>query len=200
LWKTNFLKNDILKDTVSFEEFCNAYCEAGGLKFDAEDITFKCLKSVLSKDEKTVTLEEFGVLLQRFGPLDNHEEFLARIVNLLKKSWFHGEISAEQSEKIVMNSPKNGTFLVRFSSDPGSYAITSKSQNGNLKHYRIYHKAGLEYLIGQIECSSLDDIIKKYYKELGLKYPAAGSPYKKIFKTEKKKKQSQMTSGYQVFN
>ena len=200
LWKNNFMKNDTLRDRVTFEEFCNCYCQAGGIEYDAEDINFKCLKTALCKDDKTVTIEEYGVLLQRFGPLDDYSAFLTRIVNLLKKSWFHGEISAEDSEKIVMNSSKNGTFLVRFSSDPGSFAITSKSLNGNLKHYRIYHKAGLDYLLGQIECKSLDDIMKKYYKELGLKYPAPGSPYESLFNTEKKKKQQQMSSGYQVLN
>jgi len=197
LWKTFFMTKEGLKYNVSFEEFCKAYCEAGKLTYEAEDTKFKCLKAVLVRKDDIVTIEEYGALLQRFGPLDDFAGFLDRIVSLLKKTWFHGDISSEDSEKIVM-SRDNGTFLVRFSSDPGSYAVTAKTSAGKLKHFRIHHKAGLDYLIGQIECKSLEEIIKKYHKELGLKSPAPGSPYEPLFTSEKQKKKQQMTAGYQV--
>jgi len=197
LWKTFFMTKEGLKCKVTFDEFCKAYCEAGKFAYDPEDTKFKCLKAVLAKTDDSVLIEDYGALLQRFGPLDDFEEMLKRIVSLLKKTWFHGEISSEDSEKIVM-ARDNGTFLVRFSSDPGSYAVTAKTSSGKLKHFRIHHKAGLDYLIGQIECKSLDEIIKKYHKELGLKTAAPGSPYEPLFTSEKQKKKAQMTAGYQV--
>jgi SH2 domain len=41
-----------------------------------------------------------------------------------------------------------GTYLLRFSgSDPGSYAISAKSRSGATRHYRVYHKPDLEYLM-----------------------------------------------------
>ena len=76
---------------------------------------------------------------------------------------------------------KRGTFLVRFSSDPGSYTITSKSKSKKLKHFRILHKAGLDFLIGKVECKSLEDIITRYGDQLFLKHPCLGSPYAYLF-------------------
>ena len=103
-----------------------------------------------------------------------------QIINLLKNPWFHGNIDADRAEEVIMNA-KRGTFLVRFSSDPGSYTITSKSKSKKLKHFRILHKAGLDFLIGKVECKSLEDIITRYGDQLFLKHPCLGSPYAYLF-------------------
>jgi hypothetical protein len=108
-------------------------------------------------------------------------------------SWFHGEISSEEAEK-RLGTQKKGTFLVRFSArDPGCYAISVMSQGGRLKHYRIYHKPGLEYLIGKTECSDLHDIVEKYHKELFLKTACPGSPFEEIFDTTNRRS---VSAGY----
>ncbi len=97
-----------------------------------------------------------------------------------------------------MKSKQVGCFLVRFSSDPGSYAITGLSNGGRIKHYRIHHKPGLDYLIGKAECKSLDDIIAKFHAELFLKHPCPGSKYEDLFNASQKRKQAQMAMGYSV--
>ena len=95
--------------------------------------------------------------------------------------WFHGEISAPQAEQKLLLQKKKGTFLVRFSArDPGCYAISAISGEG-VKHYRVYHKPGLSYLVGSTECDTLEDFITQYNKSLGLKYMCPGSPYQSIF-------------------
>jgi hypothetical protein len=43
-------------------------------------------------------------------------------------------------------------FCFLFSKTSFRYAITALSQGGRLKHFRIYHKPGLDYLIGKAEC------------------------------------------------
>lgn len=60
------------------------------------------------------------------------------------------------------------------------------SQGGRLKHFRIYHKPGLDYLIGKTECPSLEAIVTKYHKELFLKTACPGSKFQSIFNTNKK--------------
>ena len=75
----------------------------------------------------------------------------------------------------------------------GCYAISTVSQGGRLKHYRVYHKPNLDYLIGKIECDSLNTIVTKYAKELYLKTPCPGSPFQDLFNTRKN-----VSAGYLV--
>jgi hypothetical protein len=60
--------------------------------------------------------------------------------------------------------------MVRFSTQqPGFYTITAMSEENALKHYRIKHKAGLGFLLGNAEYPSLPKLIKANRKELYLK-------------------------------
>jgi hypothetical protein len=126
-------------------------------------------------------LLQWSKLLEWFGPMETLDQLLGNIVDLLGKPWFHGYMSSEQAEK-ALKKHKKGFFLVRFSaSDPGAFAITSLAKDGKLKHYKILHKPGLSYLIGQIEATSLDEIVTKYRKDLYLKHPCPGWPYEELF-------------------
>ena len=74
--------------------------------------------------------------------------------------------------------------MVRFSArDPGCYAISTVTATG-IKHYRVYHRPGLSYLVGTTECASLEEFITQYNKSLGLKHMCPGSPYESIFIAE----------------
>jgi len=96
-------------------------------------------------------------------------------------------------QKKKLSKEKKGTFFVRFSArDPGCFAISTVSQGGRIKHYRVYHKPGMEYLIGKIECESLHTIISKYAKELYLKHPCPGSPFQDLFNSRK----ANVSAGY----
>ena len=88
-----------------------------------------------------------------------------------------------------------GTFLVRFSArDPGCYAISTVGSDGVIKHFRVYHKPGLSYLVGSTECEKLEDFITQYGKNLGLKSKCPGSPFESIFIA----KQEIESGGYEV--
>merc|ERR1711941_44405 len=116
------------------------------------------------------------------------------IQDLLKKEWFHGEISSQVAEK-KLSAEKKGTFLVRFSArDPGCYAISVIGSGKQMKHFRVYHKPGLSYLVGTTECAKLEDFITQYSKNLGLKYMCPGSPFKSIFVA----KEEGESCGYEV--
>jgi len=179
LWKKNFLTKDGLLDVVSWSSFAEAFHDYEEIKYKRDDIRFKCLQAMVEKNGQ-VTIESFATTLQRFGPLKDFSSFLDKLITLLKNPWFHGNIDANKAEEVIM-SAKRGTFLVRFSSDPGSYTITSKSKSKKLKHFRILHKAGLDFLIGKVECKSLEDIITRFGDPLFLKHPCLGSPYAYLF-------------------
>merc|ERR1712137_1357449 len=107
--------------------------------------------------------------------------FLNDIEFLLRQPWFHGHISSSDAEKKLATA-KKGTFLFRFSSsDPGCFAISTVSNVGTIKHFRIFHRPGMSYILGKSECQSLSDIIIKYKRELSLKTPCPGSPYQHLF-------------------
>ncbi|KAM4708094.1 tyrosine-protein kinase SYK isoform 2-T6 [Discoglossus pictus] len=54
-----------------------------------------------------------------------------------KMPWFHGKISREESEEIILHGPKtNGTFLIRERDNNGSYALCLLHDR-KVSHYRI---------------------------------------------------------------
>jgi len=82
--------------------------------------------------------------------------------------------------------------LIRFSTrDPGCYAVTVLSKQGVIKHYRVTHKAGIQYLLGTNEYPDLDHLFKAHKKDLYLKYPLGGSKYEAMFVAHDKKLASQ---------
>eukprot|EP01088_Endostelium_zonatum_P000353 TRINITY_DN10636_c0_g1_i1.p1 TRINITY_DN10636_c0_g1~~TRINITY_DN10636_c0_g1_i1.p1 ORF type:complete len:574 (-),score=79.89 TRINITY_DN10636_c0_g1_i1:12-1733(-) len=141
----------------------------------------------------TVSSSQFAKMLDWFGPLETSSNrglstrgspLLDSIHELLRKAWFHGALPGKQSEDLV-TAGENGAFLVRFStSSPGCYAITVKTK-GVAKHYRIMHKAGLNYLIGKVECSSLDEVIFKFRDDLNLLHPCKESKFVRLFEVER---------------
>jgi len=195
MWKKMFVKEKLL-EKVPWDQFAAGFASFfGDSTRDLEDVSYKCLKALLANDNlQQVTIENFGRFLEWFGPMES-PDILDRVKNLLKQEWFHGEISATEAENLLTKKDnKKGTFLVRFSSrEPGSYAITVVAKEKKVKHYRIYHKPGLRYVIGTTECQSIDDIINNYKHELYIKHPCPGSRFEEIFLTKPKK-----PSGYIV--
>ena len=173
LWKKQFMTKDNLLESVTWKQFViglTTYFKEK-LPKNPDDVRYLCLHALIADNkEEMVTIEAFGRFLEWFGPVETLDGILDRVVNLLKKSWFHGEISSQEAETLL-GKEKKGTFLVRFSArDPGSYAITTVSSSQKIKHFRVYHKPGLKYLIGKTECDSLEDIINKYHKVIFLSF------------------------------
>jgi len=201
LWKKQFLLKDNLEENVPWKQFVIGLTSYFKEKVPSnpDDVRYLCLNALLANSqEQSVSIENFGRLLEWFGPVETLDSLLDSVVNLLKKSWFHGEISAEEAEALL-GKQKKGTFLVRFSArDPGSYAITTVSETSNIKHFRVYHKPGLKYLIGKTECDTLEDIISKYHKDLYLKSSCPGSRFEEIFAPPSAKQSKNVSCGYLV--
>ncbi len=68
----------------------------------------------------------------------------------LREEWFHGDVTEAEAE-LLLAKHKHGTYLVRFSSTPGSFTITGKNKKDALAHFRISHKAGLAFCLGANE-------------------------------------------------
>jgi len=194
MWRDRFLGIT----NISWRVFGEAFSEVMHLVLpkDPRDIYWQCLRRMVTDpaNDNQVTLESFARMLHWFGPM-NDIQLLNRIHDLLRKPYFHGDISSQEGER-RMGGERKGTFLLRFSSrDLGCYALTVVDTKGALKHYRINHSLGSSYAIGKVECPSLEVLIKRYGKELNLKRPCPGSPYEAMFIAYEK---DQASIGYQM--
>lgn len=184
-WKNHFFPKGHLYETVKWKEFIVAFCSywQAPMPKNPDDTKWRCLQAVLTepKTPDQVSLEQFGKILEWFGPMKGINVMDA-VESLLKKTWFHGDVGAAQAERTLRVQAKPGTFMVRFSArEPGCYSITTLSDKLEPKHFRIYHKPGTPYIIGNTEAPTLEAIISNYYKELNLKNPCPGSPFQDIW-------------------
>jgi hypothetical protein len=78
-------------------------------------------------------------------------DLLERVTSLLHHKWFYGNISKEEATSLVAGVSAD-CFLVRFSSQPGSFALTLKLKNinnGQPIHYRIEPKPDGTWVLGE---------------------------------------------------
>jgi len=185
MWKKNFQENGALMSEVPWTNFVIVL--ASHLHMNPSLKVFQGLKAVLVKNDKDmVSIEEFGNILKWFGPMeagsDEQHNFLIGMQNLFTKRWFHGDISVEAAQTLLAQT-EPGTFLIRFSSNPGSYALSkiieNQTQERVIVHIRINHKPGEEFsfvLDGQVhEFNTLEDLVKCPLLSLG--NPCPGSKY-----------------------
>lgn len=159
------------------------------------ELDIKCLKAVLveetkkspdSGEEAMVNVENFGSILHFFGPLKvnphNGLEILSEIRVLLSQPWFHGFISAPESENLLLDK-QGGTYLVRFSStSPGCYTISKVSQGDRtIKHQKIHHRPGSGYEINGRVYKSLPELVREEGEELNLVTCCANSKFMALF-------------------
>jgi len=193
IWKENWLE----KTTIEWKDFIVVFANRVGfpLPKDPDDIQMQCLRELLvrksAEGKELVTLEDFAKMLEWFGPLERGSAILRRIENQLRMKGFFGDIETTDAEK-MLNGKAKGTFVIRFSTrDAGCYAVTVLSKTGVIKHYRISHKAGGKYVLGQNEYDSMDALLKAHKSELYLKTPHTGSRYEAMFVAFDKKLASQ---------
>jgi len=152
---------------------------------------------LLIKHNNYVSIEDFGNILKWFGPLQKDSvgnNFLSNMQTLFTKKWFHGDISVTEAQTRLAES-ESGTFLIRFSSNPGSYALSKVIENSSkeksIVHIRITHKDG-KY------CFAVDDKVYEFTSlvelvdlpQLSLGNACSGSRYWATFRVR------QMHSGY----
>lgn len=71
------------------------------------------------------------------------------VVDIVGQTWFYGFITANESKDILQSLPP-GSFLFRFSSNPGCYALSVNY--GQIGHWRITtEKFGVSYPVFKID-------------------------------------------------
>ena len=191
------------KDKVMFDVFQEKLSHFHSLPFPALtlDLTdqFKYLQYILAtkkvnapKDSvpNIVCCEDFGKLLDWFGPMGSRSMWIADLRNIMRQPWFFGDMNSKDAGK-ALSGRKKGTFLVRLSSSkPGQFTISKVATKG-INHQRINYSSTKGFSIKvtkgtgknkktktiKIMCS-LEVFIRKHVSsELMLKEACKGSPY-----------------------
>jgi len=115
-------------------------------------------------------LENFAKMTQWFGPMDGLN-LLNRIYEMQLRPWFHGNLSSIQSEDLLTEKAKGTKSNQISASNPGSFAISVLTEEGFIKHYKIFHQPGKGYTLGKEDYTNLDLLIKGRQSLLHLRYP-----------------------------
>jgi len=199
-WKLNFSTSEEIHEVVSWNKFIKAlvkYCNLDlepGVPLENQ-LLIKAVKLVLVGNQGVVTLEKFAKNLEWFGPLTTDSTFVEHILDIISIKGFYGDISTKDAERL-MAGKKPGRYIVRFSGQqPGYYTVTSMSSEKTLRHYRIKHRAGLGYVLGNQEHKTLPALIKHHRRDMFLKAALKGSKYEQM----KIEHEENMESAYQEF-
>jgi len=160
-----------------------------------EVYTYRSLVALLSTPEsrphkvreRTVGIMWFGSILKWLGPLTYSPEvpekdFLKRIVSTLKLSYFHGDIDRNEAKAKMKGTPE-GTFLIRFSGQPGLY-VFSLIKGNEFKEGRIAYEADRGFSAQHTQGHSyptLHSFVSKQHAKLGMKVVCGGSKYEELF-------------------
>jgi len=131
------------------------------------NLNIRWLKAVLAPSN-TVSLEQFGALLESIGPITPPDStpinrtVLDNLRELMEQEWFHGNLETRVVTE-RLSTKEAGTYLVRFSSIPGCFTI-SYIMDGVVNHKRIHHSLGSPYVIDNHSYPSLSALVK----DLGL--------------------------------
>eukprot|EP01088_Endostelium_zonatum_P011791 TRINITY_DN25951_c0_g1_i2.p1 TRINITY_DN25951_c0_g1~~TRINITY_DN25951_c0_g1_i2.p1 ORF type:complete len:1030 (-),score=224.70 TRINITY_DN25951_c0_g1_i2:18-3107(-) len=184
---------------IPVPKFCQAYLSCLSIPFTEIDLA--CLVVIFSdygeQEEQLplVSKRQFDLFLLRFGPPNKS---LQKINNVLVngKIWFHGSQGREPSERLLREKPKEGLFLLRYSSVPGAFTVDyiKKQKICRFNNIRNDPTGGVEVVVGRpprqqaYKYSTMDTFITKnahifqrpalnarsHFQWLKLRIPAAG--------------------------
>ncbi len=111
---------------------------------EAERIRLEQQRLELEVRQRAIAEEQARAERQRAGgaggtPEDSYGSFPKNIVDL-EQPWFHGSITSLEADDLLLKNPRLGTFLIRFSSQPGHYAVSFIGDDGTVQKALIRHE------------------------------------------------------------
>jgi len=179
------------KKYESWETFANVF--AGALQTDTT--TVQKIKFIFEKDGvvEQSTWESFITWFSPLDPLENMYQTssgtgdagsgydINNVLSICTPNWFHSFLSSADAQK-ALKGKEEGTFLFRFSTTPGCYALTVSYSN-SVGHWRIScEKKPNEspaFFIDGRQYKSLSDIVETHRigkEPLIIKSPKPGNP------------------------
>jgi len=190
-WVNSFKR----KEAVTWSDFLSAIVTNQNLNMIKNEIEIKCMNAILADSQEMVTQKQFSAMLDWFGPLDS--SFASRIRETLALPYFFGDINATQASSFLQPC-QTKSYLVRFSSQPGEYTVSTKPDDKQVTNVRIT-KRGNTYVLGKYEANTLDKLIYAIRKEYKLKHECKGSKYAKLFSGNDQQPQASLYSDPSVY-
>lgn len=137
-----------------------------------------------------VTIERFAEILEWFGPFTaNGKPFLTNIKNITRLPGFFGDDYKDQGALANLMAGKEvGSYMVRFSSQVGSYTITSMAVKGAMLNQRIDRTPDGKFVVKVSGVShfftTIEEIIEKFKSTWHLKEPLVPSRYSQLYEEE----------------
>lgn len=148
-------------------------------------VMIDCAKALLMSErggEEMITSEQFGDILNWFGPLvdaDGKSRFLERITDILSHASFHGSVTAARAQELLHGHPV-GVYLIRFSSLHGQYTVSYSTEKG-INHTRITHHRTRGFEFRNQYYETLHSLVEAITPTLRLSTPCPGSKYRPLF-------------------
>ena len=190
LWKEAFVKEEGLLETVTWGQFWDTLADFVRSVDLSNLFAHVCLKELLVQrdprsNELLVGILDYGKLLGYFPMQSKKKTMMTAISDLCAKECFFGEIDKVEAERYLDNTPP-GTFLIRFSSRPGTFTISRRTEKGGNEHARLLFDKweGSFGMDGEVY-GSLEEFLEAE-KEY-LRFPRKGSKFMSFLEEEEVK-------------
>lgn len=112
-------------------------------------------------------------------------------IQLAPHEWYHGKVSRQQAEQMLMQTSKDGAFLIRdCESSPGAggFSLSVRaggSANANVQHFKVLRDDTGKYFLWVVKFNSLNELIAHHKTNtvsrsedifLVVPYPKGGFP------------------------
>lgn len=86
-------------------------------------------------------------------------------IQLLPQEWYHGKVSRQQAEQLLLQTSKDGAFMIRDSeSQPGAgvFSLSVRAggtANANVQHFKVLRDDAGKYFLWVVKFNSLNELI-----------------------------------------
>eukprot|EP01124_Arcella_intermedia_P025182 TRINITY_DN4445_c0_g2_i1.p1 TRINITY_DN4445_c0_g2~~TRINITY_DN4445_c0_g2_i1.p1 ORF type:complete len:333 (-),score=62.99 TRINITY_DN4445_c0_g2_i1:62-1060(-) len=204
LWMNNFSDQDAVPPEKLFQAVWKTLYNKKKPESPNEHILQKALETVITgstnSNLESVSLDRFGLILHWYGPFEsNNSNILLKIIDLLMKPWYHGEINVTEAEELLNTSSGSDNFLIRCSSSSVSPFTLSRSQatpdnSKTVLHHRINFDNKQNYYsiqyqakdsnIKEVHGTNVEELVEKVKIVLGIKNAVICTKFSKLLTDE----------------